>query len=98
VIKAQVGDVFNINLPASSLQTALKAWKKQPPTSPAISVESAGGQGDRNVFWTNFRIKAVAPGKARAEFVGTEDPIRNVTFTFEVIPTESQSKKYVLVR
>jgi len=84
ILQGQIGDVFEIALPASSLQDSRSAWKMKPSASPVVALELTHGRGAQNVFTTVFQLKAAAPGKVRVEFQNSQNPERTVTFTFQV--------------
>jgi len=79
-----VGDSFEITLPASSMDTALHAWKMTSPVSQIVALMGVTGSKNQNAFATDVMLKAVAPGQIRLEFRSMQDPAKVVTFSFDI--------------
>jgi len=84
ILQGQIGDVFEVALPAASLKDSSSAWTMKQPASGTIALESSSGSGAQNIFAEIFRVKATGPGKIRVEFQSALNPQRTVAFTFEI--------------
>jgi hypothetical protein len=85
-IVAQVGDRFDVTLPAASLADTIDSWSMVTPMPPGIVLDEKYGG---SVFgltgsYSIFVLKAVQPGAASVTFRNVKNPAQTVIFSFLV--------------
>ena len=89
-INGEVGDVFLVQLQATTSAGSLHAWNMSAPPSETLVLTNHVGSGNVSLFW----LRASAAGTAHLRFVNAANPNSVVTFTFvieETRPLPSQS-------